>query len=53
MSYNPINLILTTNKLTGPNDVDWKRNMDIELTSKELKWVTQEIAPSTPNKCST
>ena len=53
MSYNPINLILTTNKLTGPNYVDWKRNLDIVLTLKELKWVTQEIAPSTPNEHST
>ena len=49
MPYNPINLILTTNKLTRPNYVDWKRNFDIILTWEELKWVTQEIAPSTPN----
>ena len=53
MSYNPINLILTINKLTGPNHVDWKRNMDIVLTSEELMWVTQEIAPSTPSEHST
>ena len=42
MSYNPINHIVTTNKLTEPNYMDWKRNLDIVLTSKELKWVTQE-----------
>ena len=42
MSYNPINHILTTNKLTEPNYMDWKRNLDIVITSKELKWVTQE-----------
>ena len=53
MSYNLINLILTTNKLTRPNYVDWKRNLDIVLTSKELKWVTQELAPSPPNEHST
>ena len=37
MSYNPITLILMANKLTGPNYVDWKRNLDIVLTSEELK----------------
>ena len=37
MSYNPINLILTTNKLIEANYVDWKRNMDIIFTLKELK----------------
>ena len=42
MSYNPINHIVTTNKLTEPNYMDWKRSLDIVLTSKELKWVTQE-----------
>ena len=40
MSYNHINHILTTNKLTEPNYIDWKRNLDIVLTSEELKWVT-------------
>ena len=33
--------------------MDWKRNLDIVLTSEELKWVTQEIAPFTPNEHST
>ena len=42
MSYNPINHILSTNKLIGPNYMDWKRNLDIELNSKESKWVTQD-----------
>ena len=53
MSYNPINLILTTNKLIETNYVDWKRNLDIVLTSEELKWATQEISPFTPNEHST
>ena len=51
MAYNLIDLILTT--MTRPNYVDWKRNLDIILTSDEVKWVTQEIAPSTPNEYST
>ena len=53
MSYNPITLILTDNKLIGPNYVDWKRNLVIVLTSEQLKWVTQEVAPPIPNEFST
>ena len=53
MSYNPINLFLPISKLTIPNYVDWKYNLDIILTSNELKWVTQEIVPSIPNEHST
>ena len=34
MSYNLINL--TTNKLSRLNYVDWKRNLDIVLTSNDL-----------------
>ena len=41
MSYNTINHILNTNKLSRPNYMDWKRNLDIVFTSEELKWVTQ------------
>ena len=40
MSYNPITLILTNNKLTRPNYVDWKTNLEIVLMIKHLKWVT-------------
>ena len=29
ISYNPITLILTDNKLIEPNYIDWKRNLDI------------------------
>ena len=50
MSYNPINLFLPISKLTIPNYVDWKYNLDIILTLKKQKWVTQEFAPSTPNE---
>ena len=45
MSYNPIHHIMIR-----PNYVDKKRNLDIVLTSDELKWVTQEIAHSTLNE---
>ena len=40
MPYSPITLILTNNKLTRPNYVDWKTNLEIALTKKQLKWVT-------------
>ena len=53
MSYSSINLILTDNKLTGLDYVDWKRNMDIVLIVEELKWVTQEVALPIPNEFST
>ena len=53
MSYNLINLILTTNKLTKSNYMDWKMNLDTILTLEKLNQVTQEIAPSTPIEHST
>ena len=36
VSYNPITLIFTDNKLTKPNYVDWKRNLNIVLITKQL-----------------
>lgn len=50
MSYNPFNVTFTTNKLMRPNYVDWKRNLDIALILEDLKWVTQDFAPSDPNE---
>ena len=44
------NLILSTNKLTRSNYVDWKINLYIVLTSEELKWATQELTPSPLNE---
>ena len=46
MSYDSINLIFIINKLTKPNYVDWKRNLDIVLTF-------EEIVHFTPNEHST
>ena len=38
ISYNFITLILTNDKLIGPNYVDWKeKNLDIVLIVEELK----------------
>ena len=33
----PLDMILTQNKLTGENYVDWKRNLDIVLTVENHK----------------
>jgi len=38
-SFNPLSIILSQNKLTGPNYVDWKRNLDIVLTAEGFKYV--------------
>ena len=48
MSYNPFILILIDDKLTRSNYIDQKRNLDIVLIIKQLKWVTQEIVPPIP-----
>ena len=44
-SFSPLMSILRENKLTGPNYVDWKRNLDIVLTAEEYKYVLTEICP--------
>ena len=38
-SFSPLVTILNQNKLTGSNYVDWKRNLDIVLTTEEHKYV--------------
>lgn len=30
--------------------MDLKRNLDIILTSEELKWITHKVFPNNPNK---
>ncbi|CAA0830832.1 cysteine-rich RLK (RECEPTOR-like protein kinase) 8, partial [Striga hermonthica] len=39
MSFNPLMVILNQNKLTGPNYLDLKRNLDIVLVADEYKFV--------------
>ena len=53
MSFNPLAIILKENKLTGPNYIDWKRNMDIVLTAESYKFVLTEACPDTPDGDST
>ena len=37
--FNPLFVILKENKLTGPNYIDWKRNLNLVLTAQEYKFV--------------
>ncbi|XP_075112255.1 uncharacterized protein LOC142182160 [Nicotiana tabacum] len=46
--FNPLTVILTQNKLEGPNYVDWKRNLDIVLIVEEYKFVLVEVCPKKP-----
>ncbi|MCQ7056699.1 retrotransposon gag domain-containing protein, partial [Clostridioides difficile] len=53
MAFNPISVILKENKLTGPNYVDWKRNLDIVLTAEGYKFVLSDPCPPKPTETST
>ena len=50
---NPLATILSHNKLTGENYVDWKRNLDIVLTAENLKKVLSKPFPLEPIEGST
>ena len=43
-SFNPLSVILKENKLTGPNYIDWKRNLNLVLTAQEYKFVLTDCA---------
>ncbi|MCQ7056727.1 retrotransposon gag domain-containing protein, partial [Clostridioides difficile] len=45
MSFNPLSMILKDYKLTGPNYLDWKRNLDIVLVADEYKFVLDTPDP--------
>ncbi|KAL5556122.1 hypothetical protein UlMin_038358 [Ulmus minor] len=48
MSFNPLSVILSQNKLIGENFTDWKRNLNIVLTSEKHKFVLLEACPPEP-----
>ncbi|KAL5562855.1 hypothetical protein UlMin_032602 [Ulmus minor] len=48
MSFNPLSVILSKNKLIGDNFTDWKRNLNIVLTSERYKFVLLEACPPEP-----
>ncbi|KAF5176134.1 hypothetical protein FRX31_034279 [Thalictrum thalictroides] len=47
-SFNPLASILKDNKLSGPNYVDWKRNLNIVLTADNYKYVLTTPCPAVP-----
>ena len=48
-SFNLLSLILKENKLIGPNYIDWKRNLNLALTTEEYKFVLTDVCPPTPD----
>ena len=48
-SFSPLVTILNQNKLIGSNSVDWKRNLDIVLTTEEHKYVLTKPCPDFPS----
>ena len=47
-AFSPLATILTQNKLTGNNYVDWKRNLDIVLTIEDHIYVLSTPCPLEP-----
>ena len=47
-SFSPLATILTQNKLTGNNYVDWKCNLDIVLTAEDHIYVFSTQCPPEP-----
>ena len=45
-SFNPLSIILKENKLTSPNYIDWKRNLNLVLTTEEYKFMLIDVCPS-------
>ena len=48
-SFNPLSVILKENKLTRPNYIDWKRNLNLVLTAQEYKYVLTDVCPPPPD----
>ncbi|KAL5579677.1 hypothetical protein UlMin_012119 [Ulmus minor] len=48
MSFNPLSVILSQNKLIGENFTDWKRNLNIVLTYENHKFLLLEACPPEP-----
>ena len=48
--FNPLSLIVKENKLTGPNYIDWKRNLNLVLTAEAYKFVLTYVCPPTPGR---
>ena len=47
-TFSPLAIILTQNKLTRNNFIDWKRNLDIVLTAKDHAYILTTPCPEEP-----
>ena len=51
-SFNPLSVILKENKLTGPNYVNWKHNLNLVLIAEGYKFVLTDLCPLPPDNLS-
>ena len=50
---NPLSIILDNNRLTGPNFIDWQRNLKVVLASEKILYVIeQSLSLSLPENAS-
>lgn len=52
-TFNTLSEILKDNKLTGPNFIDWKRNLLIVLTAENYRHVLTTNPPELPDATAT
>ena len=43
---NPLSIILDNNRLTGPNFIDWLRNLKVVLASEKILYVIEQSLPT-------
>ena len=44
-SFNPLAIILDQHRLTGPNFIDWLRNLKVVLASEKILYVLEQNIP--------
>ena len=49
ITFNPLSIIQKENKLTRPNYIDWKRNLNLVLTAEEYKFVLTDVCSPLPD----
>ena len=45
-SSNPLSIILDQYRLTGPNFIDWLRNLKVVLAAEKILYVLNQSSPS-------
>ncbi|XP_039131865.1 uncharacterized protein LOC120268606 [Dioscorea cayenensis subsp. rotundata] len=48
MTHNPLNILLEKNALTGPNYVDWLRNLRLVLNLERIGYILEANIPTKP-----